>query len=106
MVNRENLISQLAASMGVTKLDETKYAASRYDAKTGTLYCNGMAISKVTAEKAIRYFESVESKCNSDDPAGREMKMIYRCAIEAIKMMQAEKIKEIIKDDAKAAENL
>ena len=97
MDNRANLIEQLAASMGV---GQTKYEESRYDAKTGTLYCQGMAISKTTADKAVSYFEMMEKKCNSDDPQGREMKMIYRCAIEAIRMMQAEKIKDLIKEDA------
>ncbi|WP_081675352.1 MULTISPECIES: hypothetical protein [unclassified Butyrivibrio] len=101
MVDRENLINALAASMGVVQFDETKYTASRYDPKTGTLYCNGMAISKVTADKAVRYFESVEKKFNSDDPDGRELKMIYRCAIEAIKMMQTEKVKKLFSGDAK-----
>ncbi len=101
MIDRENLINALAASMGVAKLDDSRYAASRYDAKTGTLYCNGMAISKSTAEKAIKYFESVERKCNSDDPDGRELKMIYRCAIEAIRMMQTEKVKKLLSEDAK-----
>ena len=98
MDNRANIIEQLAASMGV--VGQTKYEESRYDAKTGTLYCQGMAISKITADKAVSYFETMANKCNSDDPQGREMKMIYICAIEAIKMMQAQKVKEMLKDDA------
>ena len=100
MVNRENLINQLAASMGMGALDQTNYESSRYDAKTGTLYCKGMAISKNTANKAVGYFESMERKCDSENPTGREMMMIYRCAIEAIKMMQTEKIKDLMKDEA------
>lgn len=101
MIDRENLINALAASMGVAKLDDSDYAVSRYDIKTGTLYCNGMAISKTIAERAIKYFESVERKCNSDSHEGRELKMIYRCAIEAMKMMQTEKIKKLLSEDAK-----
>ena len=103
MDNRANLINQLAASMGVGELGQTKYEGSRYDAKTGTLYCNGMAISKNTADKAVKYFDTMEKKCNKDDPAGREMAMIYRCGIEAIKMMQAEQIKDLMKEEAAKA---
>ena len=100
MQDRENLINALAQSMGVADLGKTKYESARFDPSTGTLYCAGMAISKVTAERAVQYFEQMEKKCSSDTPQGREMRMIYRCGIEAIKMMQAEKVKDLMKEEA------
>ncbi len=104
MQDRENLINALAASMGVGNYGQTKYESARFDAATGTLYCEGMAISKVTADRAIQYFEQMEKKCSSDTPQGREMRMIYRCGIEAVKMMQRQKIKDVIKEDAEAVQ--
>ena len=53
MADRSDLINQLAASMGAGQFASTSYEESRFDAETGTLYCNGMAISKSVAEKAI-----------------------------------------------------
>lgn len=88
MDNRSDLINQLAASMGAGDFAKTKYEESRYDVETGTLYCNGMAISKSTADKAIQHFTVLEKKCDLQDSAQRQMAMIYRCAIEAIKAVQ------------------
>ncbi len=99
--NRADLISQLAASMGAGNFASTKYEESRYDADTGTLFCNGMAISKSTADKAIKHFEILEKKCDQQDSAQRQMAMIYRCAIESIKMMQDPEIKEFLLNKAK-----
>ena len=86
--NREALINQLAASMGAGGCARTKYEESRFDADTGTLYCDGMVISKSVADKAIQYFSMLEKKCNKEDASQRAMAMIYRCAVESIKMMQ------------------
>jgi len=99
--NRADLISQLAASMGAGSFASTKYEESRYDADTGTLFCNGMAISKSVADKAIQHFEILEKKCDQQDSAQRQMAMIYRCAIESIKMMQSEELKEYFANKVK-----
>lgn len=106
MESKDNIINLLALSMGMDGLKESKNSDSFYDAKTGTLYYDGMAISKITADKAVKYFEMMESRCNKEDHADREMKMIYRCAIEAIKMMQAEKVKILLQEELKECENL
>ena len=101
MADRSDLINQLAASMGAGQFASTSYEESRFDAETGTLYCNGMVISKSVAEKAIQHFSMLEKKCNISDSAQREMAMIYRCAVESIKMMQNPKILALLKEEAR-----
>ncbi len=96
MADRTDLINQLAASMGAGGFATTKYEESRFDADTGTLFCNGMAISKSTSEKAVQHFEILEKKCDVNDSSQRQMAMIYRCAIEAIKMMQNPEVKNFL----------
>lgn len=100
MADRSDLINQLAASMGAGQFASTSYEESRFDAETGTLYCNGMVISKSVAEKAIQHFETLEKKCDTSDSAQREMAMVYRCAVESIKMMQNPKILNFLKEES------
>ncbi|ADL35990.1 hypothetical protein bpr_II050 (plasmid) [Butyrivibrio proteoclasticus B316] len=101
MAGREDLINQLAASMGAGAFAKTKYEESRFDAETGTLYCRGMAISKSTAERAVQHFELLEKKCDINDPNQRNMAMIYRCAIESIKMIQDPKVIEFLQKEGR-----
>ena len=89
MAGREELINQLAAKMGAGDFAQTKYTESRYDAQTGTLYCDGIMITKPVIEKAEQYFKNLKSKCSYTDPASREMAMIYQVAIEGIKIIRA-----------------
>ncbi len=105
MLNRTDLINQLAASMGAGQYAQTKYEESRFDSETGTLYCNGMAITESVADKAVKHFEMVYRKCDLNDNASRQMAMIYRCAIEAIKAVQNPKVKEFIKEEIKKEES-
>lgn len=102
MADRTDLINQLAASMGAGQFASTSLEQSRFDAETGTLYCNGMVISKSIADKAIAHFEMLERKCDPQDSAQREMAMIYRCALESIKMMENPKIKAMLQEEAKS----
>ncbi len=88
MLNREDLINQLANSMGAGKFAATKYEESRYDSQTGTLYCEGMAISKSTIDKAEQHFRLLKSRCDITDPSSREMGMIYQLALEGIKQIK------------------
>ena len=99
MLDRADLINQLAVSMGAGQLVAPKAEESRYDAKTGTLYCNGMQINASIADKAIRHFELVASKCDKNDDASRQMAMIYECAIQSIKMMQNPQVKALLKTE-------
>lgn len=102
MADRSDLINQLAASMGAGQFAAKSLEESRFDADTGTLYCNGMVISKSIAEKAVQHFEMLEKKCDASNSSQREMAMIYRCAVEAIKLMQNPKIKSILKEEVAA----
>ena len=99
MLDRTDLINQLAASMGAGQFAQTKFEESRFDPETGTLYCNGMVISASVAEQAIKHFELMYKKCDLQDPASRQMAMIYQTAIEAIKIMQNPKVKVFLKDE-------
>lgn len=101
MADRGELINQLAASMGAGNFAKTSYEESRYDVETGTLYCNGMIISKSISDKAIQHFEALEKRCDVNDPSQRQMAMIYRCATESIKMCKNPKVIETIQREAK-----
>ena len=94
MAGREDLINQLAASMGAGDFARTRYEESRYDPETGTLYCDGIAISKSTIEKAEQHFKGLKAKCDYADPASREMAMIYQIALEGIKALKAQNKKQ------------
>lgn len=100
MDNRDALISQLAESVGLHNPVNTRYEGSYYDASTGTLYCKGMALSKPLAEMAIKHFEILENRYDMSDPESRDIAMMYRCAIEAIKMMQDPDIISLMKEKA------
>ncbi len=100
MLDRADLINQLAVSMGASKLVQEKPQASRYDAKTGTLYCNGMQINASVAVQSIEYFEAIKQKCvRKNDPASRQLVKIYECAIQSIKMMQNPKVRALLEDE-------
>ncbi len=88
MADRSDLINQLAASMGAGEFAQTKYEESRYDPETGTLYCDGIMITKPVIDKAEQHFKSLKSKCSYTDPASREMAMIYQVALEGLKKIK------------------
>ena len=101
MLDRTDLINQLAASMGAGQFAQTKFEESRFDPETGTLYCNGMVISASVAEQAIKHFDLMYKKCDLKEPASRQMAMIYQTAIEAIKIMQNPKVKMFLQEEIK-----
>ena len=101
MLDRTDLINQLAASMGAGQYAPTKFEESRFDPETGTLYCNGMVISASVADQAIKHFETMYKKCDLNESASRQMAMIYQCAIEAIKVMQDPKVKMFLQEELK-----
>ena len=105
MADRSDLINQLAASMGAGKFASQSMEETRFDAQTGTLYCNGMVISQSIAEKAIQHFELLEKKCDVSDSSQRQMAMIYRCAVESIKLMKNPKIKSILQEEVNAKQS-
>ena len=88
MADRIDLINQLASSMGAGDFASTKYEGSKYDASTGTLYCDGIMITANVIDKAENYFRELKNKCSYSDPASREMAMIYQVAIEGVKKIR------------------
>ena len=99
-MDREALIGELASSMGLggLKTEETPTDGSWFDKNTGTLYCNGLIITKNVAEEACRYFEALERQYLTDAFENKKLAMFYRCAIEAITMMETEEVKNVTKD--------
>ena len=96
-MDKESLINELASSVGLVNLKETKSSGSYFDKETGTLYCNGMAITRNVAEEASRYFEALERQYLLGKNANKKLAMFYRCAIEAIAMMEIDDVKSIAK---------
>lgn len=100
--NREDLISQLAAASGVV---QGKYDASRFDAGTGTLYCNGRAVSGSMIQQAKEFFTSQrEQYAKQQSLTGAyEMMTFFDIGIAAIEQMQNSAIadggKVVIKDN-------
>lgn len=88
MAQREDLINQLAASMGAGNYAQTKYEESRYDPDTGTLYCNGQIITKNTIDLAEGHFKTMQAKCDLKTPEGRQMAAIYQVGLEGIKKIR------------------
>lgn len=101
MANRADLINQLAASMGAGA--KTTFVDKRYNAETGTLYCNGK-ITKSVADVSLKHFQILRNRCKGDTLETRQMADIYDCAIEAIKIMQDPDVKAFLeKRDANKA---
>ena len=100
MLDRADLINQLAVSMGAGRVIRESAQASRYDSKTGTLYCNGIQIDASVADQALKYFEAIKQKCFlKSDPASMQLVKIYECAIQSIKMMQNPQVKAVLKNE-------
>lgn len=86
-MGREDLIKELAASAGFNQIKSINHTDSVFDRETGTLYCNGMAISKSVVEEAERYFEAMERQYLTGQFADKKLAMYFRCAIEAMSIM-------------------
>ncbi len=101
MSNRAELISQLAASMGAGTAGSkvsTNTTKSRYNSKTGTLYCKEHNIPQSAANQALTYFMGMKEKYSRTNTLqGQQMVQIYQCAIDAIKMTQDPNVKAALK---------
>ena len=87
-IGREDLIHSLAKSMGVGDAQKAKISSSKYNADTGTLYCNGHSISKATIEQAKLYFTSQYRKLAiKDDEGAKDLATLYEIASEAISIL-------------------
>ena len=92
MADREDLINQLAASMGAGDFAATRYEESRFDPETGTLYCDGIMVSKSAIDEALAFYRQMYAKCKyNTDNASQKMAITYKIAIEAITKMQQQK---------------
>ncbi len=68
----------------------SRIEGSRYDASTGTLYCDGMAVSKTSVETALGFFEKQRDyyrSMASKDNSYMEQFLDYSVAYNAIVMM-------------------
>lgn len=91
---REDLIYSLAKSMGMGDTQKTKYTASKFNAETGTIYCNGHVINKATIDQAKSYFTTQYRKlAEKDDEGAKELASLYEVAMEAINMMVESTVK-------------
>ncbi|MEE3496511.1 MAG: hypothetical protein VZR06_15230 [Butyrivibrio sp.] len=85
---REDLIHSLAKSMGVGDAQKARGTSGKYNAETGTMYCNGHIISRTTIEQASAYFNSQYRRlAEIDDENVKQMASIYEVAKEAINMI-------------------
>ena len=55
-----------------------------------------MMISPNIAQQTIKHFEHVYKRCNLTDPMEKELALMYRCAIESMKMMQHPMVRETL----------
>ena len=87
-LGREDLIHSLAKSMGMGEAQKAKYTAGKYNADTGSIFCNGHVITKQTIEQSRIYFHNQYRKLASkDDEGAKDLASIYEVALEAINMM-------------------
>ena len=87
-IGREDLIHSLAKSMGVGEAQSGRISSSKYNADTGTMYCNGHVISKATIDQAKLYFSNQYRKlAEKDDEGAKDMAAFYEVASEAINMV-------------------
>ena len=102
---RENLINALKESVGLkTQTPMVAQSGSWYDASTGTLYCgDNLVITKNIAEKASNHFSILARQCNMEIPEERQLAMFYRCAVEAIAMMEDEDVRKTLLEKVKKA---
>lgn len=85
-----DLIRQLASSFGMADTYNTRIEGSRYDPATGTLYCDGMAVSKTSLESALDFFARQKDYFRamaSKDSTSMEQFINYSVAYNAIVMM-------------------
>ena len=89
---RANLVQSLAESLGATDLYDTRLSGkSRYNADTGTFYCEGITLphSSIESIKAWHRQQMLNYKATAaSDPIKMEFYMRYAVAYNAICMME------------------
>lgn len=94
-MDKQNIIMQLASSMGHGTAVTTLHGPSRYDAGTKTLYCDGKVIGKASIEDAKLYFEEQKAYLKASPNGSLQDANTYisyfDTAIEAITWMLEQK---------------
>ncbi len=88
---KEDLIRSLATSMGMPDAQTTKYSGSRYDAATGTLYCENFALPHSSLESIKNWYRSQMEQyrtLSTRDSSMMEQYMRYAVAYNAICMLK------------------
>ena len=90
-MSNEEIIGQLAASFGLANGAATKYGESMYDPATGTLYCEGITITKPTLEKALQYYRTQKESAKAmaeRDAVFKDQYLFAVVACNAISMLE------------------
>ncbi len=88
-----DLIRQLASSFGMAESINSRGGDSKYDMATGTLYCDGMAVSKSSVDTALAFFEKQRDyyrSMTSKDNSYTEQFINFSVAYNAIVMMMTQ----------------
>ena len=91
MGNRDDLIMQLADSMGHGAAAATKYGPARFDSGTNTLYCNGHVITQSTIFETLEFLEYQKQYCQKAGGDAHDKVLYCEVAIEAVKWMTQQK---------------
>lgn len=87
--DKKALIGELARSVGMTDLPTSRTAASRFDLSTGTLYCDGRAVSKLMIDQAEAYFNQQKLQyMGLNDEGAKKLATYFQVAVEAIHFMR------------------
>ncbi len=88
---KTDLINSLAEHMGLQDVHNTKYSMSRYDASTGTLYCEGMTLPHSSLERVKTWYKMQMLTFRdmfSRDESLKEMYINYAVAYNALCMLE------------------
>ncbi len=91
MPNKAELIKSLAESVGITEKFDLGNERSRYDANTGTLYCNGLTLPHSSIEDIKTWYKmqmEAYRKQADKDKLKMEYYMRYALAYNAICMLK------------------
>lgn len=89
--DKEKLIKELATHMGVVDNFSTRYGPSRYDASTGTLYCEGVVVPHSSLVKIKDWYKhqmDVTRDIATRDKSQMETYMRYAVAYNAISLLK------------------
>ena len=73
---KTQLIRSLAESVGITEAFDTQNRISRYDATTGTFYCEGLKFPHSTIEDIKKWYQH-QMEVYREDSVRDELKMQY-----------------------------